>query len=114
MRVPASRSHAGEKAITINDRNLWYDAQSFRRDPDPAGIDKWRSRLTPGQVARIGAAFAGMPPLTRFGYDLRDEMSPGVRALEVVSRGLERGRAGLQRILRNDRLLTLIGTSALF
>jgi hypothetical protein len=113
MRVPASRSHAGEKAITVNDRNLWYDAQSFRRDPDPAGIDKWRGRLTPGQVARIGAAFAGMRSLGRFGYDLRDEMSPGVRALEIAMRGLERGRAGLQRVLRDERLLTLIGAPAI-
>jgi protein-tyrosine sulfotransferase len=113
MRIPASRSHIGEKAITVNDRNLWYDAQSFRRDPDPSGIDRWRSRLTPHQAALIGASFAGMAPLDRFGYDLQDALTPGGRALEAAYRGLERGRAGLQRALRSERLLTLLGAAPL-
>ena len=113
MRIPASRSHIGEKAITVNDRNLWYDAQSFRRDPDPSGIDRWRSRLTPYQAALIGASFAGMEPLDRFGYDLQDALTPGGRALEAAYRGLERGRAGLQRALRSERLLALLGSGPL-
>ncbi len=114
MRAPASRAHIGEKAITVNDRNLWYDAHSFRRDPDPAGIDRWRSRLSPGQAARVGAAFAGMEPLRAFGYGLDGPAPPGARALEAVAGALDRGRAGLQRVLRGEGLLALIGSSGLF
>jgi Sulfotransferase family len=61
MLAPGAAEHLGMKAITAGD--LWYDAASFRRDPDPSGLHRWRERLGPFQAARVAAAFADLAPL---------------------------------------------------
>ena len=69
MLTPSSLQHPGEQAIIRT--AIWYDPASFRRDPDPTGIDKWKERLSARQKAVITLAFAGMPEVSWAGYPLR-------------------------------------------
>ena len=98
MLTPASRDHPGEKAITGT--SLWYDPASFRRDPDPAGIHKWKSRLSARQKALITLAFAGMPELADTGYALgAGDLSGREYALGLGAQALDRLAGRLRRTL---------------
>jgi protein-tyrosine sulfotransferase len=66
MLYPGSLKHLGEKAVT---NNVWYDTQSYNRDPKPAEIDKWRTQLTYVQQVMIATAFREHGDLAQFGYD---------------------------------------------
>lgn len=80
MLSPASSAHPGEQAIIRT--AIWYDPASFRRDPDPAGIDMWRGRLSAWQKAAITLSFAPMPEVSAAGYRLRtDDLTPLEAAL---------------------------------
>ena len=85
MLTPSSLQHPGEQAI--NRTAIWYDPASFRRDPDPTGIDKWKERLSARQKAVITLAFAGMPEVSWAGYPLRHgESTPPEYALGLGAR----------------------------
>ena len=98
MLSPASRSHPGEQAIVRT--AIWYDPASFRRDPDPAGIDMWKERLSARQKAVITLTFAGMPEMRRAGYRLRPgDLTPSEFALGHGARLIERLGGRLRRAL---------------
>lgn len=98
MLTPAGRRHPGEQAIIRT--AIWYDPASFRRDPDPAGIDKWKERLSARQKAVITLAFAGMPEVSWAGYPLRrDDLTPPEYALGLGARIVERVGVRLRRAL---------------
>jgi Sulfotransferase family len=98
MLTPASSPHPGEQAIIRTE--IWYDPASFRRDPDPAGIDTWKERLTARQKAVITLAFAGMPEVSGAGYPLRpDDLTPREFALGLGARLVERLGGRLRRAL---------------
>jgi hypothetical protein len=98
MLSPASRSHPGEEAIVRT--AIWYDPASFRRDPDPAGIDTWKERLTARQKAVITLAFATMPEVSEAGYRLSPgDLTPPEIALGHGARLVARLSRRLQRAL---------------
>jgi hypothetical protein len=98
MLTPASRRHPGERAIIRT--AIWYDPASFRRDPDPTGIDKWKERLSARQKAVITLAFAGMPEVSGAGYALRPgDLTPPEYALGRAARLVERLGGRLRRAL---------------
>jgi hypothetical protein len=97
MLAPGAAEHLGMRAITAT--GLWYDADSFRRDPDPDGLHKWRDRLTALQAARVAAAFAGSAALARHGYGLAPA-TPAQAALGHAARALEGARERLVRLVR--------------
>jgi protein-tyrosine sulfotransferase len=66
MLHPGSLRHLGEKAVT---NNVWYDTQSYNRDPKTDEIDKWRTQLTYVQQVMIATAFRDHGDLSQFGYD---------------------------------------------
>lgn len=98
MLNPASLRHPGEQAL-VQDA-IWYDPASFRRDPDPTGIDKWKERLSARQKAVITLAFAGMPEVSGAGYQLRsDDLTPPEFALGLGAQLIERLGRRLRRAL---------------
>lgn len=64
MTRPSELSHLGETPITRT--GVWYDVESFSRDPEPTEIDKWRTDLSGLQVAVIERAFDSL--VREFGY----------------------------------------------
>ena len=104
MLFPRAVEHLGMKAVTERSGNIWYDADSFRRNPDPAGMHKWRDRLTAFQRARIAAGFARFDALARHGYAL----APGSPAQAAL------GRAGLLLDGARDRLGRAIRAAPLY
>ena len=98
MLTPSSRWHPGEQAIIRT--AIWYDPASFRRDPDPTGIDTWKERLSARQKAVITLAFAGMPEVSWAGYPLRHgDLTPPEYALGLGARLVERLGGRLRRAL---------------
>jgi hypothetical protein len=98
MLTPASRRHPGER--TSIRTAIWYDPDSFRRDPDPAGIDKWKESLSARQKAVITLAFSGMPEVSGAGYPLRtDDLTPPEYALGLGAQLVERLGGRLRRAL---------------
>jgi hypothetical protein len=69
MLFPADKKHLGEKAITKNSGEIWYDAKSYYRNPDKTNIEKWRDNLTPCQQVKTTLAFENSPEFQDFGYN---------------------------------------------
>ena len=100
MLAPSRQAHLGEKPITSASRNLWYQPASFRRDPDPGGMHKWKTKLSARQRGLVTLAFAGMPRLAEFGYALAPrDLAAHEYALGLGARLIERGRRRLGRAL---------------
>ena len=100
MLAPSRQAHLGEAPITSASRNLWYQPASFRRDPDPGGMHKWKSKLSARQRGLVTLAFAGMPRLAEFGYELAPrDLAAHEYALGLGARLVERGRRRLGRAL---------------
>ena len=113
MLTPASRSHPGEQAIARD--AIWYNPASFRRDPDPAGIDMWKERLSARQKAMITLAFAGMPEVSGAGYRLRSgDLTPPEFALGHGARFVVRLGGRLRRALGPAMLVACGLVNALY
>jgi hypothetical protein len=69
MLYPADKKHLGEKAITKNSGEIWYDVKAYYRNPDKKNIEKWQNKLTPRQKVRVTMAFEKDPNFTQFEYD---------------------------------------------
>ena len=65
MLHPKDVKHLGEQAVT---NDVWYSTQSYNRDPEPDGVDRWKSQLTYVQQNIITTAFLDNKGLTRCGY----------------------------------------------
>ena len=104
MLRPGAGEHLGMKAATAG--NLWYDGDTFRRDPDPAGMHKWRDRLTAFQRARVAARFARCDALARHGYALAPA-SPAEAALEWAGRAFDAAKDRLGRLIQTTPLCAI-------
>ncbi len=83
---PADKPHLGEAAITEKSNELWYDRQSYYRNPEPANLEKWRSRLKALDHLRVIRAFRDDPYLRALGYTLDPgEIPPLTRLFFPVS-----------------------------
>jgi sulfotransferase family protein len=77
---PASKEHAGKGAATIYSNELWYNAQTFNRDPTSDRVDDWRRRLSPRDQITIALWFRSSRGLRALGYDFSvDSYSPATR-----------------------------------
>ncbi|MCC6208462.1 MAG: sulfotransferase, partial [Gammaproteobacteria bacterium] len=45
MLRPGEKRHMGESAITVNSKEIWYDAQTYNSNPRPDSLEKWRETL---------------------------------------------------------------------
>ncbi|MEM1145779.1 MAG: sulfotransferase [Pseudomonadota bacterium] len=92
MLRPGEHTHAGEAAITVRSKEIWYDRSTYYSNPDPAKVDKWRTSLTLAQQVAIEEALRGLSVFKRFGYDLSMADSNGsvrkatARALYLLGR----------------------------
>ena len=69
MLSPADKRHLGERAITTQSNEIWYDSKTYNRNPDNRNIDKWQSKLTLGQQLKTTMAFMDNKDLIQYGYD---------------------------------------------
>ncbi|NLX05311.1 MAG: sulfotransferase [Phycisphaerae bacterium] len=105
MLSPGQFSHLGEEAIT---NEVFYDRESYERDPEIGQIDKWKSQLTAVEQLRIASAFAGYEHLADYGYRFAVVPAPiRHRALAAMVDRLmgttSRPAAILQRLVRKLR-----------
>lgn len=66
---PGKFKHLGEKAITVKSDEIWYDVQTYNRDPDIQSLDKWKTMLTPTQKVIVTMSFRDNEDLKQLGYD---------------------------------------------
>lgn len=69
MTRPGEQKHLGESAITVNSKEIWYDARTYNSNPNLASLEKWRASLSPYQQIMVSSAFATSEELARRGYD---------------------------------------------
>ncbi len=69
MIKPGEKEHLGEAAITVNSKEIWYDAQTYYSNPNTSSLEKWRTTLTPYQQIAVHRSFCGSEDLQRLGYD---------------------------------------------
>lgn len=80
MTRPGEKKHLGESAITVNSKEIWYDARTYNSNPNPASLEKWRTTLSPYQQIMIARAFSESDDLKRLGYDLSlSDLNPAIR-----------------------------------
>jgi hypothetical protein len=80
MLAPANQNHAGERAITVNSDELFYDRETYYSNPHSASLEKWKRTLSPAQQIAVIDAFKENSTLQAFGYDLSSS------SLDVKSR----------------------------
>jgi len=84
MMTPKEKKHLGEKAITINSNEIWYNVKTYYQNPHDKNIEKWKRRLSPMQQARITRAFKDYEELRTFGYDFSLDHLPWIRRILVT------------------------------
>jgi hypothetical protein len=97
MLDPAGIAHIGEKPITEGSGNLWYDVGSYRRNPDPSGLDNWRHELNLLQQAIIAVSFAEFEHADRLDYDLAPKAFAAPIHAAARARHLLRDARGMLR-----------------
>jgi Sulfotransferase family len=109
MLHPGSMKHLGEKAVT---NNVWYDTNSYNRDPKTYEIDKWRSQLTYVQKVMITTAFSDNADLAQLGYEFSIDGILGLTlsrffrcARKVRHRSVALARKGQGKLRQGFRLL---------
>jgi len=101
MLQPASKVHAGEKAATIYSNELWYNANTFNRDPAADCVDGWRRQLPPLDQVTIARWFRSSRGLRALGYDFSVASYPPATRLFGAGRSqVIRLRRGLSRTLQ--------------
>lgn len=69
MCEPGSKSHLGEQAITVKSGEVWYDKDSYNRNPDRQSLDGWKDSLSVAQQMAIASVFSSDKDLAALGYD---------------------------------------------
>lgn len=69
MTKPSEFDHLGERPIT--ESGLWYQPETFSRDPEPENIDKWIGQLTALQAAIIERSLGSVA--SEFGYRFKEK-----------------------------------------
>jgi len=78
MICPGEVKHLGESAITST---VWYDKETFARNPETNEVVKWKKQLSLPARALILASFKNYEPLTCFQYRLSDDPIPSAFAV---------------------------------
>ena len=84
MLTPQKKKHLGEKAITSNSDEIWYDMKTYYQDPHDENIEKWKKRLSPIQQVRITRAFKDYEALRPFDYDFSLDNLPWMKRVFVT------------------------------
>ena len=84
MLTPKKKKHLGERAITSNSDEIWYDMKTYYQDPHDENIEKWKKRLSPIQQVRITKAFKDYEALRTFGYDFSLDNLPWMKRVFVA------------------------------
>lgn len=85
MSNPAGVKHLGEKAITVNSNEIWYDKNMYNSNPHTQSVNKWREALTAAQQLSIQKTFGNNVDLQNLGYSINsDHLSSGKRVVGVV------------------------------
>lgn len=79
MITPSKFKHLGEKAITTSSGEVWYNTQTYNRDPNPNSLNKWQSLLTTTQKSAIANSFGTIPNLNELGYDFSEDRRFSIR-----------------------------------
>jgi hypothetical protein len=66
MLHPGKVKHPGERAIT---NDVWYDTKTYKRNPEPDEVGKWKTQLSRMQELIIVGNFMGSKDLLRLGID---------------------------------------------
>ncbi|MBK9132724.1 MAG: sulfotransferase [Gammaproteobacteria bacterium] len=107
MLRPGEKRHMGESAITVNSKEIWYDAKTYNSNPQPDSLEKWRETLAAHEKLMIARAFSDSEDLSRLGYDFTlSDMGTMDRARGAVVtwlRGLRRRLGGGLRRLAGDK-----------
>ncbi|WP_459947609.1 sulfotransferase family protein [Desulfocastanea catecholica] len=69
MLFPGEKKHLGEKAITSNSGEIWYNDQMYNRNIDEGEVQKWKKNLTLSQQIMVTLAFEDYQELITCGYD---------------------------------------------
>jgi hypothetical protein len=69
MCSPGEKKHMGESAITVESGEIWYSADQYYANPHTAGLDKWKTTMSPWQVIKISKAFENYHELVKLDYD---------------------------------------------
>jgi hypothetical protein len=70
MLEPGAKSHPGEEVMTKRTEEIWYDKESFSRDPITDRVDQWKRQLTVPEQAEIMRAFDDLQELEALGYEM--------------------------------------------
>lgn len=84
MVTPQKKKHLGEKAITSNSDEIWYDVKTYYQEPHDKNIEKWKNRLSLIQQVRITRAFKDYEALRTFGYDFSLDSIPWMKGVFVT------------------------------
>lgn len=69
MIYPENVRHLGEKAQC---NEIWYDQNSFNRNPESTRISNWKNQLSWMQIIMIAASFKDFDELAKYGYQFRN------------------------------------------
>lgn len=101
MLNPGAIDHPGAEAI-IND--VWYDRESYHRDPVQTEVDKWRQQLSAGQLLEIREVWESGARFESLGYQLSEPSIPAVARLRRRVLGLpRRARSRLKTAIRSGK-----------
>jgi protein-tyrosine sulfotransferase len=91
---PASKQHAGEKAITVFSNEIWYDAKAYNKDPDSDRVERWKYLLSSMDQVTIAHCFCDSQGLRALGYDF------GVASYSSITRLFGVGKSQFLRYQR--------------
>lgn len=101
MLRPGDKKHLGESAITVNSKEIWYDARTYNSNPRADSLEKWRGTLTAYEKLMVARAFLDSEELRHLGYDLTpDDLSPVDKARGAATAGMFALRRYLGGVLR--------------
>ncbi|MCC6301281.1 MAG: sulfotransferase [Gammaproteobacteria bacterium] len=101
MLRPGDKKHLGESAITVNSKEIWYDAQTYNSNPRTDSLEKWRGTLAAHEKLMVARAFLGSEELRRLGYDFTpDDLNLVDRARGAATVGMFELRRRLGGVLR--------------
>ena len=91
MSNPGDVKHLGEKAITVNSNEIWYDAKMYNSNPHTDSLEKWKKSLSAAQQLAIKKAFSNNKELQDYGYKINTEhLASGERFIGSITVALNR------------------------
>jgi hypothetical protein len=108
MLRPGDKPHLGDKPLTAKSDQLWYNAQSYRRNITSRPVDKWRWELTLLQQVYATMVFAAHDSVAALGYNfsmsaLGRDRSPFHKILIYSGCGGIAALQGARRMVRKVR-----------